>query len=167
MSHNQRRTNPRLKGFDYSQTGTYFITVCIQDRLCLLGDIVDGVMHKNAAGQMITTVWNAIPEKYEGVNTDAFVIMPNHIHGIIGLNRKRPENCIRLCNVLQSLKSATTYHYIQGIHAGGWPAFNKRLWQRNYYDHIVRNEYDLSRIREYIQNNPKKWQEDKFYPPQR
>jgi REP element-mobilizing transposase RayT len=81
----QRRRSLRLKGYDYAQAGAYFVTVCTQDRACLFGDIVDGEMRVNEAGRMVQTVWDELPVHYAGVGIDAYVIMPNHIHGVIGL----------------------------------------------------------------------------------
>jgi REP element-mobilizing transposase RayT len=80
----RKRRSIRLQGYDYSQAGAYFITICTRDRGCLFGDMVDGQMQLNEAGQIIQSVWDGLPQFYEGIDLDAFVIMPNHVHGIIG-----------------------------------------------------------------------------------
>ena len=89
--HIHNRRSIRLKGFDYSQAGAYFVTICVQHRKCLFGDVVDGKMILNDAGKMVQTVWDEIPQKYPGVQTNGFVVMPNHIHGIIGLVGAAPR----------------------------------------------------------------------------
>ncbi|OGL44345.1 MAG: hypothetical protein A2161_04600, partial [Candidatus Schekmanbacteria bacterium RBG_13_48_7] len=87
------RRSIRLKGFDYSHTGEYFITICVQNRLCLFGDVIEGQMVLNDAGCMIQTVWNELNQFYTGIKTDAFQIMPNHIHGIVNLVGAGPCAC--------------------------------------------------------------------------
>jgi hypothetical protein len=87
------RRTIRLKGYDYSQPGAYFVTICIQDRAYLFGEIVDGEMRLNDAGRMVHGVWHDMPHHYRGVDIDAFVVMPNHIHGIIILVGAGPSAC--------------------------------------------------------------------------
>ena len=84
-SKRQSRHSIRLKDYDYSQSGAYFVTICTQNGECLLGEIMDGEMHLSSAGQMVRSVWNELPQYYPGVDVDAFVVMPNHIHGIVVL----------------------------------------------------------------------------------
>jgi putative transposase len=83
MTERHHRRSIRLKGYDYSQAGAYFVTICTQDRACLFGDVVNGEMLLNAAGRMVQTVWDDVPNHYPGVELDAFVVMPNHVHGIV------------------------------------------------------------------------------------
>ena len=110
--------------------------MCTQHRKYMFGDVVDGTMVLNDDGQMVQTVWNEIPEYYRGIGIDEFVIMPDHVH---------------------RFKTMTTKLYTDGVKQHGWPAFPGKLWQRNYYEHIVRNEMALKRIRQYNINNPMKW----------
>jgi len=84
-SPDHHRRSLRLKDYDYARAGAYFVTVCAQDRACLFGDIVDGAMHLSEPGQMVQTVWDDLPNHYAGVETDAFIVMPNHVHGIVVL----------------------------------------------------------------------------------
>ncbi len=181
------RRSIRLRGYDYSQVGAYFVTICTQDRVCSFGDIADGEMQLNDVGRMIQSVWNELPVSYSGVETDEFVVMPNHIHGIVILvgatPRGRPETgsgnawdcgqargpaptsaAMSLMDVVSRFKTLTTKRYADGVRRLGWPAFRGRLWQRNYYEHIIRDEVSLARIREYIANNPAKWSEDRENP---
>lgn len=120
------RRSIRLKGYDYSRAGGYFVTICTQGRAHLFGEVVRGVMRLNDAGRMIRSVWDAIPAFYPCVRTDEFVVMPDHVHGIV-------------------------------VIVAGPAALRGRLWQRNYYECIIRSEAALGRIRRYIVANPAKW----------
>jgi putative transposase len=190
-SEKHHRRSIRLKGYDYSYPGTYFVTICVHDRRCIFGDIIDRQMIANPAGNMVTNAWNELPKKYEHVATDFFVLMPNHIHGIIVLNPRhvgaapcgRPvcsgaqspqgqpqgvaptrETLLTLCDVVHRFKSWTTKLYSDGVKKQDWPSFPGRLWQRNYYEHVIRDDEDLNKIREYIVTNPYSWVEDKENP---
>ena len=140
-------------------------------------------MVSNDAGRMVHTVWDEIPGRYIGVAVDVFVVMPNHIHGIIILSdvgatlrgcpvppvrkpgqAQGPAPTLSLPDVVGRLKSLTTNQYRQAVVGSGWPAFDKRLWQRNYYEHVVRDDQELDRIREYIVDNPAMWAEDENNP---
>jgi len=175
------RRSIRLKGYDYSRPGAYFITICTQDRACLFGEVVDGEMRLNDAGQMVQDVWDELPAFYPGVQTDAFIVMPNHIHGIIILVGADPCVCpntgqtigqpqgvaptrLSLPDVVHRFKTMTTKRYIDGVKKFGWTPFRRRLWQRNYYEHIIRNDHALQRIREYIWTNPLRWHLDRENP---
>jgi REP element-mobilizing transposase RayT len=230
------RRSIRLQGYDYTQAGAYFVTMGTQYRQCLFGAIVDGAMVLNEAGQMIQTVWDEIPVYYPGVDIDEFVVMPDHIHGIVviaeydvgqaanveaanvgaanvgaanvgaadagaanvgaanggaanvgaadagaadagaagagaanvgaadagaadagAVPRDRPTKKLSLPDVVHRFKTMTTKRYTDGVKQNGWPPFPGKLWQRNYWEHIIRNEAALNRIREYIRNNPAQW----------
>ena len=175
-----RRRSIRLSGYDYSQTGVYFVTVCTQDRACLFGSIADDdALSWTAGGRMVADWWGEIPRKFPGIDTDAFVVMPNHIHGIVvagnegahtgaplqgaprqGTGRQRTP----LHRVVQWFKTMTTNDYIRGVNNMGWHPFDGRLWQRNYFEHVIRNEASLERIRQYITDNPARWALDRENP---
>ncbi len=193
-SDRHHRRSIRLKGYDYSRPGDYFVTVCVQNRGCLLGDVVEGKMKLNAAGEMIHRVWNELPIRYPGIEIDEFVIMPNHIHGIIMLvgagpracpppgrkayhdSEKGPQtegqpqdNCgqpqgvaptVSMSDAVHRFKSFSTAEYRKGVNQYGWTPFPGRFWQRNYYEHIIRDEKSLNKIRRYIQANPLMWPYD-------
>ena len=196
----------RLKEYDYSNPGAYFITICTKNGNCLFGEIEDGRMNLNGAGKIIETEWKDLPKRFSFAQLDEFVIMPNHIHGIIILTdrgqksennisnsrgeprvrpvsvhqnhdwpdswhcqkqgeykirpyRFRPRGTLAgsLGRVIQAFKSVSTCEYIAGVrHCHGTP-FRGKLWQRGYYEHVVRNAGELNRIREYIVNNPAGW----------
>jgi putative transposase len=187
------RRSIRLQGYDYSQPGAYFLTICTQDRECLFGEIVNGEMWLNNAGKMIQTVWDEIPAHYPGIDIDEFAMMPNHIHGIIVIvgaaPRGRPDSGqpgptgptgkteptgqprgvaptveLSLPDVAHRFKTMTTKRYADGVKQHGWRPFPGKLWQRNYWEHIVRNESELDSIRDYIRNNAKQWELDKLHP---
>ena len=172
-SNKHHRRSIRLKGYDYSQSGVYFVTICTQDRECLFGDIVDEEMRLNDAGHMVLDVWHKIPEHFPHADIDEFVVMPNHFHGIIVISpNSRGMACHAptqrrfakpiagsLSTIIGSLKSAITRQINLIRNTPGHP-----VWQRNYYEHIIRNEEEMNRIREYIMENSLKWAEDKDNP---
>jgi len=217
-----------LKGYDYTQAGAYFVTIYAQGRAYIFGEIDHENMILNEAGRMIQTVWDDMPAYYAGIETDAFIIMPNHIHGIIVIadstdittavgagpracpdyddasaihydrnivypNNSRPmmgptigqrtdgqpqgvaptataagmenggiQTALSLPDMVHRFKSMTTHQYIHGVKHSGWPPFPGRLWQRNYWEYIVRNEQDLNHLRGYIRFNPEKWALDEL-----
>lgn len=186
--HKHHRRSIRLKGYDYSQSGYYFVTICVQNHDCLFGGCSNGVMHLNAAGEMVVRVLLSLIERFPTIKIESFVVMPNHIHFIIqfvgtGLvpaqgvpdtqegattdgatTRVAPTKVPTLGDVVGAFKSITTHQYTVGVKEEDWQAFNGRLWQRNYYEHIIRNERGLNVIREYVQNNPIVWEQDSLHP---
>jgi REP element-mobilizing transposase RayT len=169
------RRSIRLKGYDYSQAGAYFITLCTQDRACLFGRVVNGEMRLNDAGRMVLAEWHRLPERFPHLVLDAFVVMPNHVHGILVITdpastvgattRVAPTRVApTVGNIIGAFKSRVTVEYIRGVKTSGWPPFRGRLWQRNYYEHIIRNERALDAIRRYILENPLRWHLDRENP---
>lgn len=156
IMHEIHRKQIRIRNYNYNSNGLYFITFCTQFRLCLLGDIHDGVMRLNPAGLMVHNEISSIPIRYVGVGVDSFVVMPNHVHAIIALNND--VGLVKsLPDVIRKIKTFTTNRYINGIHNYGWPGFDRRLWQRGYYESIIRNSNSVKRIRKYIDDNPLNW----------
>ncbi len=164
----------RLKDYDYSQPGAYFVTICTKDRECLFGEIVEGDLRLNQFGQLVSGIWNKITNHFPGVELDAFIAMPNHVHGIliitnyVGARHASPLQIPKtsrgpkpksLSVIVGSYKSAVTKR-INEIR--GTPG--KSVWQRNYYEHIIRTEEELNEIREYITDNPLKWELDEENP---
>ena len=268
------RRSIRLRGYDYSLPGAYFVTVVVQDRLCLFGDIVDGEMRLNAAGDSMRQAWLRMPDQFPSIDIDAFVVMPNHLHGIIVINdaetpvgatlvvarpgdndavahpvdndtetpvgatlvvahlvddndavahpgdndaqtpvgatlvvahpvdndavaRPGDNDAVarsegndtgktvdrattrvaptpdagpasnvrpRLGDVVGAFKSSTTVEYGRGVRGLGWRPFNRRLWQRNYFDSVIRDDRELDAARQYIEDNPKQWELDTENP---
>jgi REP element-mobilizing transposase RayT len=164
MMDHPHRKSPRLIGYDYAQNGAYFVTICQQNRLHLFGSVVDGHMKLNAAGNMIVTYWHELRNKYAFATVEDFVVMPNHVHGIVIIHSDpRPEHNTPLAEVVKWFKIMTTNGYIRGVNNSGWTAFEGKLWQRSYHDHIIRNENEYLTIRNYVRENPARWLEDRFY----
>ena len=158
----RQRRSPRLKDYDYSQNGAYFVTICAQHHECLFGHIVDGDIHLNDAGQMIALWWTRIPERFEGVERDQFIVMPNHLHGILVIFDGEQKNA--LDRMMQWFKTMTTNAYIRGVKEYAWESFPGKLWQRSYYDKIIRDERTVGTVRDYILYNPMKWALDENNP---
>ncbi len=224
------RRSIRLKGYDYSQAGLYFITICAQNRACLFGEIVVGPslvgaplvgaqmgaqMVLNDGGKMVETEWLKLPNRFTNIELHEFVVMPNHFHGILEITvgaplvgalrvdtqntpdtqNGRPEGQPEgqpqgiaptghapttitpdisadaptdtaknktVGDMMDAFKSITTVEYIRGVKTLGWQPFDGKLWQRNYWEHIIRNYNEYQRISEYIINNPQKWDNDKL-----
>lgn len=171
----------RLKGYDYTQTGAYFVTIVLQNRLCLFGDIVGTEMQLNQAGEIVCRIWETLPNRFPTITIDTFVVMPNHLHGIIIINQRpvpvgaglvpaqnvdaqSADTLPALGDVIGAYKSLTTVEYTRGVKMMKWTPFYRRLWQRNYYEHIIRNDDSLNYIRQYIIDNPGQWAFDKENP---
>ena len=163
-----RRKPNRLNNYDYSQSGWYFVTICVQNRECLFGQVENGRMIVNNYGRVAQQYWSEIPEHYEGVILDEFIVMPNHVHGIIvianvgdrhacPLQSDRPHQTLPI--IIGSFKSATTKQINQIRQTPSNP-----VWQRSFHDHIIRNEKSYWAIREYIRNNPANWTSDEENP---
>jgi len=198
----KNRRSIRLQGYDYSQSGAYFITICLHNRIDLFGSItipervgaslvpalMDNDIHENTYGEveqasgatmgqaqglplregwkssplmrlneigrMVVDQWQALSNRFDGIGVHEFVLMPDHIHGIVEIERLDCQNKVTLADIVGAFKSLTTHAYIQGVHQVSWPAFEKRLWQRNYWEHIIRNEQEYQAIVQYIRENP-------------
>ncbi len=201
-----RRRSVRLKDYDYSQAGAYFVTICTQERECLFGEVLNGEMRLSIAGKMICNIWKEMSQRFSNIKLDIFTVMPNHFHGIIFIEG-RGEPCVRPKNVggtqdigvaknifdsknivdcprnqgehkvrpygtmpetvgrfIQAYKSITTHQYALGVRNGIYKPFPGKLWQRNYHEHVIRNDQSLKNIREYILNNPLEWDFDPENP---
>jgi putative transposase len=181
------RRSIRLKGWDYTSLGWYFVTICAQNRQCLFGDIANGDMLLNDAGRNVKKCWQDIPEHFPHVTLDEFVIMPNHVHGIIfiahsvGAYNHTPQKLDRpirrRANIYSPLPdnpplrspSKTVGSIVRGFKIGVSEWFRKNsdmsaIWQRNYYEHIIRNEIELDQTRQYICANPATWPLDDENP---
>jgi len=164
----RQRRSIRLKGYDYGQAGAYFITICTKDRAYLFGKVVDGEMQVNEMGQIVADTWQWLAIQYKHIELDAWVIMPNHLHGIIvitdeycrGGSRTAPTQQRKpIGRLIGAFKTVSTKHINNMRNMPGVP-----VWQRNYYEHIICNEESLNLIREYIINNPLQWEFDRENP---
>jgi putative transposase len=169
------RKSIRLKEYDYSQPGEYFITICTYDHKCILGEIINDEMRLNEVGKIVEKCWKEIPSHFMNVELDEFVVLPNHLHGIITINEpvkyihpntkninvgvqnfEPLQNIYQhiipksLGSIIRSYKAAVTHECLQC----GYLDFR---WQRNYFDRIIRNDKELDKIRDYIHNNGLQW----------
>jgi REP element-mobilizing transposase RayT len=165
MYPDQRRKPTRLRSYDYRTPALYHVVNCTQLRECRFGAIEESTMCLSDAGAMIADVWVSIPDHFPSVSLDAYMVMPNHLHGVVFIEPKGAIPTTSLGEVVKWFKSITTSRYSHGVHNLGWPPYDGRLWQRNYYDHIVRDDRDLERIRVYIENNPATWENDDLHIP--
>lgn len=141
----------RLPGYDYSEPGMYFVTICTRNMECRFGEIVEGQMLMNRAGIMVENDWHANANRYGGIVMDSFIVMPNHVHAIIFLETTPDADVLThfLSRVVQTFKSITTVNYGRGVRSGVFPAFDRTLWQRGFHEHIIRNDRSLEAIRAY------------------
>lgn len=193
---NRHRRSLRLQGYDYTQAGAYFVTICTQSRACLFGDVVDEKMLLNEAGRIVQSEWEALPGRFSGIDVDASIVMPNHAHGILwinpvgarfiaphdaptvgapfmaphdpgaddrgaddpgAMNRGAMNRAPTLGEIIRAFKAVATRRLRQS-------GLSEFAWQRNYYEHIIRDESSLQGIREYIVNNPLQWALDRENP---
>ena len=169
------RRSIRLRNFDYAQTGFYFVTICTEKRIFLFGEVTDGGMRLNDNGKIAEQCWLAIATHFPDVDLDTFVVMPNHVHGIItirepavGAKHFSPLHNDDVAPKLRS-PSKTVGSIVRGFKIGVTKWFREngrtdKIWQRNYYEHIIGNQESLNRIRQYIQENPLHWQFDRENP---
>ena len=164
----------RLKGYDYSQNGAYFVTICTKNRaplLCRVGNAVLGVpppVIPSPIGTLVLAAWEKLGRLDPGIRTDAFCLMPNHIHGIIMLDEgSRASDAERrgrrsLPEIIRGFKSVTTCEYNRLVP----PEKKNMLWQSSYYDTVLRSEAHYLAVRQYIDGNSARWTEDEYYPSQ-
>jgi len=173
------RHSTRLKGYDYSQAGAYFVTIVSYGRECLFGDVVEGVMRVNALGRIVQESWDEIPVHFPNTQVNPFITMPNHVHGIVLIFDDIRRGTI--------YRAPTTHTPTQQIEKFGKPTIGSlptiirtfkgsvtrcagrdldsgNIWQRNYYEHIIRNQADYERIAGYILDNPLNWNQDDENP---
>ena len=171
----RRRRSIRLKDFDYASGALYFLTIYADRRRCIFGKIRDGEMQLNKLGRIVEDEWLVSLEMRRHIDLDAYVIMPNHIHSVVALFEKgdalpgggqgarsaplRGMQPRSLASLVAGFKASVTRAARFVV-----PRLRTPIWQRNYYEHIVRDERDLERIRAYIEANPARWEEDAYHP---
>jgi putative transposase len=157
------RRSIRLRGYDYARPGWYFVTVCAQGKVHTFGEVVEGNMYRNTAGEIAATCWRLFETRYEHVKLDEWVVMPNHLHGIIriteGRGGSRTAPTKSLGRLIGAFKTASTNRVNAECNTP-----DIRLWQRDYFEHIIRNDRELEIIREYIRTNPQRWATDPENP---
>jgi REP element-mobilizing transposase RayT len=167
------RRSIRLPEYDYSQSGVYFVTICAQGRECLFGEVMTDSMVLSPIGRIVEDVWLALPCHFAHIELDAFIVMPNHFHGLVQINaphsitKNRDEQTSyssgtqsqSLAALVQNFKSVTTRKINQMRQLSG-----KTVWQRNYYERVIRNQRELDAKHQYITNNPMQWALDEENP---
>ncbi len=153
------RKKLRARAYDYSSTGMYWVTICVHHMECRFGRVEDSVMGMNEAGRMIDQHWQSLPLRYPGLELDAHIVMPNHLHGIAFLGTTAEERPVSLSAVIGAFKSLTTVDYSRGVREGRFPPYDRLLWQRSFQDRIVQSEWRLEDLRRYVEGNPGRWQE--------
>ena len=175
-----RRRSIRLAGYDYSQVGAYFVTLCAFRHQSVFGEVADHQIRLNELGRIVEETWMTLPNHYDFIVLDAFVVMPNHVHGVVVLieDQDRAWAAMQSPYVEAGLKPAPTKAKRHGLPeiVRGFKTFSARrinesrgtrgrtVWQRNYYERVIRDERELSRIREYIVQSPQNWETDKDHP---
>ena len=175
-----RVESSRLKGWDYTSVGYYFVTICTRNRECYLGNVVDGVMRLSPAGKIVDEEWQKTAVIRENVTLDEWVVMPNHLHGIIVINSNTPhrgvstdgtEHCrdvpmarLDVARIHKDSLGAIIGQFKSVCTKRIWTADHDFAWQSRFYDEIIRDERSLETIREYIRNNPMQWHLDKENP---
>ncbi len=200
-----RIPSARLKNWDYGSNAPYFVTICTDNKICYFGNVKEGKMYLSDSGHLANKYWLEIENKFPCVVLDHFVVMPNHVHGIINIdkpisdgrdaiyrvsnNADNPDAIYRVSNCTDNpdaINRVSTVRKIGGITGNNNPMLHENLsrfmnwykgrctfemrrinakfsWQPRFHEHVIRNEEDYLKIAEYIQNNPRKWQEDKYY----
>jgi putative transposase len=171
------RRSIRIKEFDYAQPGGYFVTIVTYQRDCIFGNIVNEEIQLNAFGKIADECWRAIPDHFRNVELGAYIVMPNHVHGIIVINDRADADASArrgtiyrapteqfgkpiigsIPTIIRTFKAAVTRRIGRELNATG-------VWQRNYYEHVIRNHEDWDRIHRYIETNPSIWTEDEENP---
>ena len=173
--HARHRRSIRLPQYDYTQPGAYSITICTYGRMPLFGEIADEAVCLNRFGEMVEECWREIPDHHHRAELDVFVVMPNHVHGVLVLGQRAPGSRGTACRapterfgepvpgslptILRSFKSAATMrvNQLRGTPGG-------RVWQRGYYERVIRNERELTAVRRYVLENPLQWELDPENP---
>ena len=183
MTHSRQRHHRRtlrLEGFDYTQTGYYFVTIVVKERKCLLGEIAGEEMKLNEMGRIVAASWKWLGDQYPYVELDEYIVMPNHVHGIIVIkdtdngaiaSHRRGDSRIAPTPPSQVQKRKSLGRLVGAVKTVSARKVNlcrgtpgQPLWQRNYYEHVIRNEESLAQIRQYIRDNPAKWELDREHP---
>ncbi len=160
MTQRRRKNSLRLKGYDYAQAGAYFVTILAYRRLHLFGSIKDGLMTLSKIGMIVENCWFEITHHFPSVELDVFVMMPNHLHGIVLLHENATSNPT-LSQVMNTYKGAVTRTARQSLDE----ELETPVWHRNFHDHIIRSEREYLYIAQYVQTNPMRWETDSLNSP--
>lgn len=163
--HNRRSL--RLQGYDYSGNGAYFITICAHNREHRFGSVTNGTMLLNEFGEIAAEQWLRLDQRFENMSAGVFVVMPNHVHGVLHITQDPPHAgqpqgfAPTVGDIVGSYKSLVVKECLKLCRLRDDTL--GKLWQRNYYEHIIRNEVSYNMIADYIFNNPRTWTNDILY----
>jgi REP element-mobilizing transposase RayT len=153
-----QRSSPRWRRYDYHLDGWYFVTLCVQDRLRLFGAVESTGVVLSDAGRLIRNTLLELERFEAGLRIDTLVVMPDHLHAILALARPGGADPRRdLGAIVGRYKSLSTRRYVAGVRDVGWQPLHRRLWQRSFYDRVIRDERECEEIREHIRTNPQRW----------
>ena len=164
----RRRNSTRLPGFDYAQAGAYFVTLCVNRRFCLLGKILSGGVQLTPQGDIAEHSWTLTQNHFNNnIWIDSLIIIPNHVHAIIIIKSARRGGVTPPLQETPSLGKIVAFYKYQSTKRINYLSHSpgKRFWQRNYFDHIIRDDRDLENHRRYILENPSRWELDQYYFP--
>jgi putative transposase len=168
-----RRRSIRLKDYDYTESGAYFVTICSLNSKCMFGKVLNGEMELSEAGRIVESEWLKVKVVRFNVRLDQFIVMPNHFHAILWIegNHKGTASCAPTIHQFGKILSGSLSAIIRGFKATVTNHLNiiyntegEIIWQRNYHEHVIRNKQSLNKIREYIKNNPLSWELDRENP---
>ena len=171
----RERKRNRMRGFDYSRSGSYFVTICVRDHREVFGEIHEGQLTLNDYGKLVEKHWLEIPSHYQNVQLDEFIVMPNHVHGIIVIANNANHGIGKFVGTEQCSVPVTGMNKRTGLLSTAIKSFKEKClkqirnnpdscdfqWQRSFYDHIIRDEQSLNNIRQYIRDNPRLWTLDR------
>ena len=165
------RRSVRLAALNYTEPGAYFVTLCTRDRRCVFGEVTLDGLRPTPIGEIVCDEWRRSADLREEIELDAFVVMPNHLHGIVIITEDLPHNAWAHGRAPLHRPARSLGAFVAGFKASATSRINhlsgtpgSPVWQRNYYEHVVRGDDDLARIREYITDNPGRWAEDPENP---
>jgi len=158
-----RRSSLRLPEYDYADFGAVFVTICTHHRQALFGTVTRGEVSLSPPGIAVQNAWNALPSRFAHIELDEFIIMPDHLHGILltGTSQSSQTRPVMLGDVINAFKNMVIAAWRYGVRDEDWPRYHDHLWQRAFYDHVISDERDLNAIREYILGNPVRWEQNR------
>ena len=154
-----KRKPLRLRNYEYNTPGAYFITVCTKEKKLLFGPVgADSI-----SARIVKRTFEEVIKEYSCVECPIFTVMPNHFHALIVIARADMQSAPTISEIVQSFKRYSTIEYVKLVKSGVLPPFDKQIWQRSFYDHVIRNQKEYDEIYRYIEENPIKWELDKLY----
>ncbi len=159
------RKRTRAWWHDYRRPKAYFVTLVCHQQACLWGRVVEGEMVLSAGGEMVDAALAELPTRYLGTEVSPWLVMPNHLHAVVTLPNPTHPAQRSLSDIMGWFKTVTTKRYIRGVRTLGWPPFDGQVWHGSFHDRIIRDEGAYLAIARYVETNPRRWREDRFFEP--